>query len=250
VIELAGQLFGGNSHQINEVIRPDSAVSFLALANYFKKRNDVAEAMEMLRAAGSAGEQARRQYVGELITAKDFGNAYALWSPAHPGNKPGVLVDPGFEQEQALDEGGFGWRTDSKAPAVSLSLDPANPKDGRSSLRVDFNGDSDPGAAIISQLVLVEPGRHYRFHFAYRTDALVTGGPPQLLILDAKDNRVLGQSAGWPENSDGWRDQTIELVAGESTDALLIAVQRDRCPKSPCPIFGRLWLDNFALEKE
>ena len=68
------------------------------------------------------------------MSAKRFKEAYALWLQEHSANSansnggPNVIIDPGFEQESNLDEPGFGWRTAGKAPSLSLSLEPANPK--------------------------------------------------------------------------------------------------------------------------
>lgn len=249
IIDLAWRLSGGDVQFVKQVMQPETTESFQALADYFKRHGAVAEAIEMLRLAGSAGDQARRQYLGELITAKRFTDAYALWSITHPGNMPRTLIDPGFEQGRDLNERGFGWRADRKVPTLMLSLDSANPKDGHSSLRVDFNGDSDPGTPIISQFVLIEPKTQYQLRFSCRTEGNVSGGSPNVVVFDADDNKVLGQSGALPATTAGWRDSTIDFISGESAEAVQIALQRDRCAKSPCPIFGRLWLDSFSLQK-
>jgi hypothetical protein len=161
-----------------------------------------------------------------------------------------VIRDSGYEQESNLDAPGFGWRAEKRTPSVSFSLDPSNPKEGRSSLRVDFNGDSDPTASIISQLVLIEAKTHYQLRLAYRTEELVSGGLPNVFVLDAHENKVLGQSGALSATTQGWRDLKIDFVSGESTEAVQLSLQRDRCDKSPCPIFGRLWLDRFSLQKQ
>ena len=132
---------------------------------------------------------------------------------------------------------------------VSLSLDTENPREGRSSLKVEFNGESDPAAPIIAQLVLVEPHTHYQLRFAVRTEEIVSGGLPGVVVIDAGNLQVLGQSGAFPQASNGWRDYTIEFEPGAGTEAVRISLQRDRCSRSPCPIFGRLWLDNFSLRK-
>jgi len=249
IIDLAWQLSGGDVQFVKQTIQPESTESFQALADYFKAHGAVAEAIEMLRSAGSAAAPARRQYLVELIKAQRLTDAFALWSITHPGNRPRTLIDPGFELEQDLEEPGFGWRTDNKAPALTLSLDSANPKDGHSSLKVEFSGNADPGTLIISQLVLVESKTHYQLRFSCRAESVVSGGLPNVLVLDAHDNKILGQSGALPATTEGWRDTTIDFVSGEATEAVQITLQRDHCASSPCPIFGRLWLDSFSLQK-
>ena len=253
IIDLAWQLSRGNVQFVMQAVQPGTPAAYQALVEYFKKRGQEAEAIAILRTAGSIGEDYRRQYVDELLKAKRFADAYAIWSigrsPADASDAGGPIVnDPGFEQERRLDEIGFDWRTENKAQTVTLSLEPANPKEGRSSLRVEFNGDSDPGAQIISQLVLVEPNSRYQLHFAARTESIVSGGLPRVAVVDAGNNEILGQTNVFPEVSN-WQDYSIDFNSKQTTSAILISLQRQRCRESPCPIFGRLWLDNFSLKK-
>jgi len=265
-IDLAWQLSGGDVQFVKQAIQPQTPEAYLALAQHFKKRGEVTEAIAMYVSAGPAAERERGSYLSELISAKRFSEAYALWSVAHPANSSGhdhasvagpmgtpglgLMIDPGFEQKSNLDEPGFGWRAGNKAQNLHLSLDTSTPGEGRSSLRVAFNGDSDPGSPVISQLVLIEPHSHYQLHFAARTAALVSGGLPRVLVIDASNQHVLAQSPDFPqETNNSWQNFTIDLNSSESTTAVQITLQRERCSKSPCPIFGRLWLDNFSLLK-
>jgi hypothetical protein len=104
--------------------------------------------------------------------------------------------------------------------------------------------------SIISQLVLIEPNTRYQLRFFYRADGIVSGGRPNAYVLDARDNAVLGQSAALPATTDGWRDMAIGFVSTQSMEAVEVVLRRDRCDKSPCPIFGRVWLDTFSLQKQ
>ena len=253
IIDLAWQL-SGNVHFVLQAVQPSTPEAYQALAEYFKKRGQVADTIAVLRSAGSLAEDYRRRYVDELLTAKRFADAYALWSIGQPlaneGNAGGpIMSDPGFEHERRLDEPGFGWRTESKAQTVTLSLEPANPKEGKSSLRVEFSGDSDPGTQIISQLVMVEPNKHYQLRFAVRTEDIVSGGLPRVAVLDADSKEILGQTNAFPQALSTWQDYSIDFNSKQTTSAILISLQRERCSQSPCPIFGRLWLDNFSLKK-
>jgi hypothetical protein len=47
----------------------------------------------------------------------------------------------------------------------------------------------------------------------------------------------------------GWHDYLIDFTSGDSTSAIQINLLRQLCSKSPCPIFGRLWLDGFSFIK-
>ena len=250
-IDLAWQISGGNTQFVERAIQPQTPEAYEAMAQYFRKRSEVTAAIAMFRAAGPASAQQRRAYLADLISAKRFKDAYALWTVEHPANSRmvAVLIDPGFEEESNLDDPGFGWHTSTKAAHVSLSLDTEGQREGRSSLKVAFNGESDPAAPVIAQLVLVEPHTHYQLRFAARTEEIVSGGLPGVVVIDAGNQQVLGQSGAFPQTSNGWRDYAIDFDSGEGTEAVQIAMQRERCSRSPCPIFGRLWLDSFSLVK-
>lgn len=252
IIDLAWRISGGDVEFVERALEPRTPEAYQALAEYFKARGEVAAAIEMFRSAGSAAEQERGRYVAELISAKRFKEAYALWSLDHPTSSTataGVIIDGGFEQESNLNEPGFGWRADNKAPSLHLFLDTASPREGRSSLSVEFKGESNPGLPVISQLVLVEPRAHYQLRFAARTEGLVSGGLPAVVIDDAGSSDLLGDSGEFPRATNGWRDYTIDFSTADSTTAVQISLRREGCSQSPCPIFGRLWLDSFSLEK-
>jgi hypothetical protein len=96
---------------------------------------------------------------------------------------------------------------------------------------------------------VIEPNTHCQLRFSYRAEGVVSGGRPNFFILDARDDSLLGQAGAFLSET-GWRDITIDFVSTQSTEAVEILLRRDRCEKSPCPIFGRVWLDGFALQKK
>lgn len=252
IIDLGWQLSGGDAQFVVRVIAPQSPEAYQALGDYFRKRGQVAEAITSYHGAGHEAESKRQQFLAELFAAKRFKDAYSLWSIGHAGGSGeaiGILNDGGFEQESDLDALGFGWRRSNKAQSILLSLDVASPREGRATLGVEYKGDSDPGAPIISQLVLVAPNAHYQLAFAARTESIVSGGLPRVVVMDASDNQVLGSPVNLPQQTGNWQNYTIDFNSKETTTAILISCARASCPTSPCPIFGRLWLDNFSLRK-
>jgi Tfp pilus assembly protein PilF len=249
IVDLEWQLSGGDADFVKRAVEPKSPESYKALADYFKNHGKVTDAIEMFREAGPTAEQERRQYLQELISARTFKEAALLWSIDHAAPGIGQLIDPGFERQSNLDEPGFGWRRDNKSGSLSLSLDANNPREGRFSLRVDFNGDSDPGTAIISQLVLIDPRAHYQLRFAARTEGLVSGSLPYVVVFDAVSNQILGQTGAFPEPKTDWQNYIIDFQSSESASAVQLVLRRQPCSSSSCPVFGHLWLDNFSLQK-
>jgi tetratricopeptide (TPR) repeat protein len=249
IIDLAWRVSGGNVEFVTRAIAPASSPGYQALGQYFRQRNQVGAAIAMYAAAGPAADNARISYLAELIGGKRFKDAANLAAVGGTSVTPGVMNDPGFEQESNLDEPGFGWRIGENPQGFRLSLDTTNPREGRSSLKVEFNGDSNPAAPVISEIILIDPAAHYQLRFAARSEGLVSGGLPLLAVIDADADRILKQSEQFPKATEGWRDYTIDFDSGPSASAIKVALQRQLCDKSPCPIFGRVWLDNFSLQK-
>jgi hypothetical protein len=250
IVDLAWQLSGGKVDYVLAATEPHTPDAYKALANYFKRHDQTAAAIKMIEAGGAATAPERRAYVAELIAAGKFVEAHILWGrqPFDPDTRPD-LFDPGFEDEIDLDEPGFGWRASTADKAITLSLDSAAPKEGRASLRVDFSGAANAGAEVLSQLVLVERSAPYELKFAVRTENLVSGGLPNLSIFDATNNKLLGQTDALPQTTNGWQETTIIFTTGAATTAIRVSLGRQACPAPQCPIFGKLWLDDFRLER-
>jgi Tfp pilus assembly protein PilF len=250
IISLAWRISNRDLKYVETALGPGTPQLYLALAQYFRQQEEAEAATTMYLAAGKIADENRRSYIGELISAKRFKEAARLWAIDWPeGEQAGVIFDPGFERESGLKDKGFGWTVGGKEKGFRLSLDSNQPREGRSSLRVDFEGDSDPGSAVIYQWVMVEPGARYQLSFAVRTENLVSGGLPLIAVLDGLTYQVLSQSEQLPQTTNGWREYKVDFQPGPSASTVQIAVRRQPCAVLPCPIFGRLWLDNISLKK-
>ncbi len=250
VVDLAWRISGGNVQFLLEAIQPKTPGAYQTLGRFLRHHGDLTGSLTVYAASGgNAPEGERRGNLEGLIEAKRFQEAFNLWVEGHAERKAGVMVDPGYEEERDLHEPGFGWRVANETHGFHLSLDTAGPRQGRSSLKVDFEGDSNPASPVISQLVLVEPRTQYQLKFSARTEGIVSGGLPRVVIIDAGNQAVIGQSELLPQTTGGWRDYMFEFNSGESGNAVQINLQREICNPAPCPIFGRLWLDNLWLQK-
>jgi tetratricopeptide (TPR) repeat protein len=257
LIDLAWGVFKGDAAAVRRAIQPRTAEARLVLAKSFARRGKPAEAVALFREAGDLTAEGRRELVTELITAKDFSEAYEVWSSGRDTNSGaskdgiGTITDGGFEGEINLDESGFGWQLRRDQPGVSISRDTGQPRIGVYSLRVDWTGNSNPAAAVVSQLVLVSANTRYQLRFTVRTEEIVTGGLPLIVVTGVSGSAPLplASSAPLPAGTNGWQGVTLEFATGDTTRAVLISLQRQSCPSGPCPIFGRLWLDTFTMEK-
>lgn len=257
-IDLAWGIYGGDAARVEQVVQPQSAEWRLRLARFLIKHGKTAEGLQQFRAAGNVADEERTALLQELLTARRFREAYEIWSDVRarqgtqkPSSDVYSITDGGFEELKNLDGQGFGWRRGSNLQAVNVSLDTSGPHSGKYSLRLDYKGDSNPNAPVLTQLLLVEADSHYRLRFAARTQDVVTGGLPMVVIADAGSDREqrIAQSSLLPKNSNGWQDYVIEFTTGKESSAVQVSIVREACGNQPCPIFGSVWLDDFTLQK-
>jgi hypothetical protein len=102
---------------------------------------------------------------------------------------------------------------------------------------------------MISQLIVVGPSKRYKINFASRSQDLVTGGLPFLMVSDASDWKLLVRSAALPMGTSNWQTFSVEFTTTPTTNAVMVSVLREACSTSPCPIFGSVSLDSFSLEQ-
>jgi tetratricopeptide (TPR) repeat protein len=251
LIGLAWVAFDGDVRSAEQAIQPRAPASRLAWARFLAKRGKGEEAISIYRTVPEISDDDRRLLVDQLLAVRQFEQAYEVWSRGESKRPPGDgFTDPGFEGQIKLDESGFGWRVAGDLQTLQVSADPERPYQGAVALRLDWHGGPPAASHVVSQLVLVEPNARYRLRFAARSEQLVSGGPPILTVTEGVDEaRRLAESAPLPLDTSGWQVYALDFAAGNDTRAVSVALRRQGCSGGPCPIFGRLWLDDFSLLK-
>jgi tetratricopeptide (TPR) repeat protein len=251
--DLAWGTYKGDAREVERVAGPRDGAEQLALARLFARKGRPDLALSHFRAAGEIDADDHRRFLKELLTARQFAAAYEVWAGGREDARGGAghFTEPGFEGRVNTSEQGFGWRQERALEGVTLSVDTQSPNSGARSLLVEWGGHASPGVTIISQLVLVEPGARYRLTFHARTESLKTGGPPVVVVADAsaEDARVLAESKTLPQGTNAWQEYEVEFASTPKTEAVLVSLRRQNCDANPCPMFGRVWLDDFSLRK-
>lgn len=252
LIELAWGISRGDVALTEQLAQINDDKLRIAFAKVLVRRGLAPEAIAQLRQVRNIPETTKLELVDQLIEKKAFQEAFALWSntfeTANEVAKPAVY-DGGFEAPLSMGEGGFGWRIPPKLEATSFVLDSSQPHTGSKALRIDFGGDSGPGSALVSQLILVEPSRRYRVNFVSRSQNVVTGGLPFFVVADAAAASIpLGQSPRVQKGTSDWQFDNFEFTTTPETRAILLTLQRENCPTSPCPIFGSISIDSVSIE--
>ena len=186
-----------------------------------------------------------------LTGRKAFRAAFEVWNRLNPGRVGGpALFNGGFEEPMLLNDAPFGgWTLSPEQIKNKLAVDVSEKSAGTRSLQISFGGEWNPGTSLLSQTVIVEPGKTYRMFFSVMTRDLVTGGPPLFTVNDAANNQLLGKSENFPSGTSPWLKLKFEFTTLAISEAAVIRLQRNNCDSSPCPIFGTLWLDEISIER-
>jgi len=255
LIDLAWELSHRDAQLVEQLVQVNSKTAHAAMAKFFANHGEPQEALIQLLAAGAVDDEFRRQLIDNLLSKGSFPEAFQVWRDAHgfgsaaPPTGPQIL-DGGFEGTLTFDEGSFSWRIPSRMQATMVSLDSSEPHTGNKNLRIEFAGDSSRGEGLVSQLLLVEPLERYKINFAVRSQDIVTGGLPIVIVTDASgDHKTLGQSRPLSRGTTAWNVVSFDFTTQPTTKAVVLSIQRQSCSTSPCPIFGAILLDSFSIEQ-
>jgi len=254
-LALAWAAYGGDAQAVVQSLEPQTDAMRLALARFLAAHGKAQEAVAQFRAARNVSADERRALLTDLLTTRRFAEAYAVWSSGHGAGREAsahndaAIINGGFESPVSLNDPGFDWQLAQNLSAVEAAQDRAEPHGGAQSLRLAWSGNANTSAPVISQLVLVEPNARYQLRLTARTQELITAGLPQIVVSDAGDERTLGAALTLPQGTSDWRDYTIEFATGATTSAVRISLRRQDCNTAPCPIFGRVWLDDVSVRK-
>lgn len=252
LMDLAWGISRGDVKLTEELTQIKGDKMRLAFARLLARRGEGQETIAQLREAGNVPEAVRQELIDQLLAKGAFKEAFEIWKdkagPQTSGGRAGpAIYDGGFEGALSFGETGFGWRVPRDLPATSVSLDSGEPHSGSKNLRIEFKGNSNPN---ISQLILLEPNHRYRINFASRSEDVVTGGLPFLVVSDAAgDLKRLGQSAPLAKGNSKWQPYSFEFTTTPATTAVVLSLQRESCTTAPCPIFGSISLDSFSVEQ-
>ena len=159
----------------------------------------------------------------------------------------GKLINGGFERDVAANSANpFDWII-RPVPQAQMNVDARNAREGRRSLRVEFNAPGEFTLGQFSQLVLVEPRARYRLSYAVRTEDVKSAATLVVQVTDAAGAVFAGGPVAPPGTSD-WQQVLVEFVA-PAAEAVTLRVVRVGCADGVCPIFGKVWYDDFNLQR-
>lgn len=212
--------------------------------------SNLTEAEKRLHATPSGEALARalyekKRYRASLEVQREMGTTGASELSA------GKFANGGFESD--IPPAGrrvFEWQV-TPVPQVAVAIDPRTFHGGARSLRIVFNAPQQIDFKNISELVVVEPATRYRLSFYVRAEELRSASTLVTEVHDAAGDMsvALATSAPVAAGTSDWRQVTMDFNTGPRTEAVLVRLARPGCPEGTCPIFGKVWYDDFDLQR-
>jgi len=263
VFNMTWGAFGGDMQKMLETAG-ESAAARAALAEYLIGRGKLDEAAGLWRALddtgrreqGALGERLRRTFVEikRFHDALSIERELAAGSGAAGGDLPETerIANGGFESGVGpAGKNYFEWQI-TPVPGAQINLDAREPRDGAHSLRVVFESSNTLAFRNVSQLLAVRPATRYRLEHYVRTEKLE--GTNTFVTLVEEAGGAAGQpplavSAPLPLGTSAWRQIVLEFTTGPRAEAVSVRVEREPCLLAVCPVFGKVWYDDFNLQR-
>jgi hypothetical protein len=101
----------------------------------------------------------------------------------------------------------------------------------------------------VTQLVVVDQSRRYHLTYQVRSTEVSGAAGVRVQVLDAVDQTILAQSEPLPPGSAEWRTETLDFTVPNSGSGIIVRVGAVTCAAEACPVFARVWYDNFELKR-
>ncbi len=263
MFDLAWRFFRRDMTAVLSVVgdAPETRAGFAA---YLLKQQRLDDALRLWSALTPAQQGEQRatgeQIVQTLIATKHYRAALAVQrdllgqrqsaqSAGALGPDVGRLLNGGFEAP--VGPAGKSWYDWQVAPVAQaqINLDERVKHGDARSLRIVFNASSALDFHQVSQLVPVEPQQRYSLSYFVRTEELNSASTLLTQVVDAADQaRVLAASAPLATRSSDWQAVALEFTTGAQTEAIIVRLVRPPCAEALCPLFGKVWYDDFNLQ--
>lgn len=254
VLQLAHYIFSENPLEIEKAVQPHSNAAKKIMAEFFLNKNLISDKTVEFLTGSELEEKSKKEFISQLIKAKNYKLAFSIWESI-PKNKVSLqnfdknkILDGDFENTISTDNVGYGWQFENDSN-IEMRLDNKKPFTGSASLLIHFNGKSNTNQPILSQLIAAKPNQSYSLTFAARTEDIVTGGLPVISVVDADSGNMINQSAALTSSNSQWQQFKVDFRTENQTQAFKIRLLRQNCKENPCPIFGKLWLDEINLRE-
>ena len=249
----AWQMFEGDIEKVKQTIGDSSAVKS-ALATFLARQKRYDEAYQIWKALPDEGKKTDFKTDGERISAaflaaKKYKNVLeiqtAISEKGDVNFKLGEVTNPGFETNVRTEKAGtFEWQI-GKGLQPQFSISSNEKHEGSQSLAINFRATKKTEFRPISQTVVLDGGRNYRFEIFYKSD-LDTSSTVKWEIFDTQSRKVIASTEALDQKTD-WKSMSVNFDLPEDSEAVIVRWARAGCKQTICPIKGTVWIDDISI---
>jgi len=256
IFDFAWSSFEGDVKEIIKALSPPRELS-AQLISLLISRGKIEDALSIWEELNAPANKETQKVIGSLIDVGRYRTAFEIWNSSSIPDRPGpdsnsLLANGSFEQNILFNSlvPFYSWRIPQLGGDVRLTPDRTNPHKGDRCLRASFDVEKNRAIILATQVVPVKPKTRYCLSFFARTEDLLSLQTPFVEIFDSADQKqAYAASEKFPIHTNEWRKYEVELETAASTEALTVRLLRHPCPEPPCPIEGRVWVDEFSLNE-
>jgi len=191
------------------------------------------------------------RHIEFLISRGDGDEAFKVWKARlqEEGisiSDSDLITNGGFEKEKILG-GGFDWKIE-KVPGAEISFDPSIAFEGKSSLKIVFNGKENVDFHHLYQFVSLKPNNEYVLKAIMKTQALTTKSGLKIEISGIGPAFYKASDPLVGDNE--WRELMVAFRTPHHSQGGLVRIRRERTDKYDRFISGTVWIDNFSLTEK
>jgi hypothetical protein len=242
-----------NTEFILEKLVPKDPLSMDQYLAYLYDIGDKESAQKAWERKASYGFKSDRpqtlRHIEFLIAHGDLREAFEVWkarleeeglSLSSDGN---LMTNGGFEKDQILG-GGFDWKI-VNLPGVAISFDHQEAFEGKSSLKIVFDGRENVDFQHISQYVALKPNRDYVLRACVKTEAVTTKSGLKIEITGVGPAFCKASESLVGDNE--WRELVIPFRTPDQSQGGVVRVRREKTDKFDRLISGTVWIDQVSL---
>ena len=246
----AFQLFDGyvdgNAIRALQVLDADNLNFYLEWLMRWSRVDDSEIVWQKIMASGIRDKDIQLKYIHFLVSQKQVKEAADIRRLSV--ENVDSITNAGFENE--ITNQGFDWRyTATQKGKWTIRRTLSGAFSGAHCLKIRFEGKENISFGHLYQIVPIEPMTAYRLTYHWRSRDLTTDQGP---FVDIYGYDCKGYYANGPMmlGTNGWQKQDIEFTAPEDCRAVVVRLNRRPSHRFDSKIAGRLWLDDFRLEKD
>jgi len=199
-----------------------------------------------------SGREETVRYIEFLINHGDLNEGFQVWKEAlreeglkipSDGN---LIANGGFEREKLLG-GGFDWKIE-KVKGAEVSFDSSVSFEGRSSLRIAFDGKENVNFHHVYQYVALRPDTEYLLKTSMKSEKITTRSGVKIEIIGIGP-RFYGVSESLTGDNE-WKELTVGFKTPAGSQGGLVRVRREETSKLDRFISGTVWIDGAELKEK